>query len=89
MLELNIPQSGEETKNTKDLIFSILTIETNLSLIELTKRIRKDYNISITYQAVRKAVDNLIQQKVLKKINNFPGRILCWRTRRQSRLCRR
>ena len=67
MLELSIPQLGEDTKNTKDLIFTILTQEQPLSIIELTNKIKKQYVISITYQAVRKAVDNLHSQKVLTK----------------------
>ena len=68
MIELSIPQKGEETRNVKDLVFTILTEEKNLSLIELTNRIQRNYNISVTYQAVRKAVDKLNQQGVLEKI---------------------
>ncbi|MBU1199598.1 MAG: hypothetical protein KKF46_01615 [Nanoarchaeota archaeon] len=67
MIELSIPQLGEETRNVKDLVFSILTAERFLSIIELTNRIKKNYNINITYQAVRKAIDTLHRQGVLLK----------------------
>jgi hypothetical protein len=67
MLELSIPQLNEESKNTKDIVFTILTKEHPLSIIEITNRIKKQYNLSITYQAVRKAIDNLHGQGVLNK----------------------
>ena len=67
MLELSIPQLGEESKQAKDIVFSILTKEHPLSLIELSNRVRKEYNLQITYQAVRKAVDVLSKQGVLTK----------------------
>ena len=67
MLELTIPQPGKESTQAKDLIFSILAAESPLSLIELTNRIQKHYNLSITYQAVRKATESLCAQGVLEK----------------------
>lgn len=67
MIELSIPQFGEDTKNVKDLVFTILTTEQPLSIIELSNRIRKSYNVSVTYQAVRKAIDTLHSQGVLIK----------------------
>jgi hypothetical protein len=67
MIELSIPQPGEESKNVKDLVFSILSAEYPLSIIELTNRIQRNYNISVTYQAVRKAIEGLLEQGVLLK----------------------
>ena len=67
MLKLSIPQLGEDTKNVKDLVFTVLTQEQPLSLIKLTNRIQSQYNLHITYQAVRKAVATLLKQKVLIK----------------------
>jgi hypothetical protein len=67
MIELSIPQKGEETRNVKDLVFTILTEEHPLSIIEITNKIQKIYNISTTYQGVRKAVDKLHEQNVLIK----------------------
>jgi hypothetical protein len=67
MIRLTIPQLEESSNNVKDLVFTILTHEQPLSLIELTNRIKKQYNLGVTYQAVRKAVDTLINQGVLAK----------------------
>ena len=67
MLELTIPQAGEKAKNIKDLIFTILTQEEDLSLIELTNIIKNQYVLNVTYQAVRKAVNTLEQQDILFK----------------------
>jgi uncharacterized protein YfkK (UPF0435 family) len=67
MLRLTIPQLEEDSKNVKDLVFTILTQEQPLSIIELTNKIKKQYNLNITYQAVRKAVDSLCNQGVLTK----------------------
>ncbi|MFH1770656.1 MAG: hypothetical protein ABH828_03805 [archaeon] len=67
MLELSIPQKGEKSGNAKDLIFTVLTQESPLSLMELTNRIKSQYNLRLTYQAIRKAVEKLNDQGVLKK----------------------
>jgi len=67
MLELSIPKVGEEVKSSKDLVFNILLNEEGLTLMKIYRNIKKEYNVSITYQAVRKAVDNLVKQKLLIK----------------------
>ena len=67
MIELSIPQIDEESKNVKDLVFTILTQEQPLSIIELTNRVKKEYALGVTYQAVRKAVNTLQNQHVLTK----------------------
>lgn len=67
MLELSIPQPGEEARQAKDLVFTILSQEQPLSIIELFRRIKRKHNLSITYQAVRKAVNALEEQGVLLK----------------------
>jgi hypothetical protein len=67
MIELSIPQAGEETKNAKDLVFSILSDKQPLSTIEIFNTIKTYYTISLTYQAVKKAIDNLLDKKVLIK----------------------
>lgn len=67
MLELSIPQPGENAKSAKDMIFTILSDNSPLSLIALYNIIKKQYNISITYQAVRKAVELLHKERVLTK----------------------
>lgn len=67
MLELSIPQLGEESRNVKDLVFTMLASEQPLSLVELTNRIRRQHAVNVTYQAVRKAVNTLHRQGVLLK----------------------
>jgi hypothetical protein len=67
MIELSIPQAGEETKNAKDLIFSILSEEQPLSTIELHNIIKGRYNVGITYHAVKKGIDSLLSKDVLIK----------------------
>lgn len=67
MIELSIPQPGETSRQAKDLIFTILSKENSQSLIQLYNNIKKNYNVSITYQAVRKAVELLVEQEVLIK----------------------
>jgi hypothetical protein len=69
MLKLEIPQLGEDSKNVKDLVFTILTEEQPFSIMELYNRIKTKYAASITYQAVRKAVNNLEEHKILEKTN--------------------
>ena len=71
MIELSIPQAGEETKNVKDLVFSILSEKQPLSAIQLFNIIRQKYNVSLTYQAVNKAIMGLVQKYVLKKEGKY------------------
>lgn len=51
--------------NVKNLVFSILTKEYPLKIIELANFIRKRYGRSVTFQAVRKAVLELVSEGVL------------------------
>lgn len=67
MIELNITQPEGKSKNAKDIIFSILTKEQPLSQIEIFNRAKKLYNINLTYQAIRKAIETLIEQDIIKK----------------------
>lgn len=55
--------------NIKNLVFSILVNEYPLKIIELTNLIRKRYGKSVTFQAVRKAVLELISEEILIKEN--------------------
>ena len=64
MLPLN------EEGTVKDLIFTILTKEHPLKIIELTNLIRKRYGKSVTFQAVRKALLQLVEEGVLVKEKN-------------------
>ncbi|MCF7871903.1 hypothetical protein K9L97_02610 [Candidatus Woesearchaeota archaeon] len=69
MIEFSIPQKGEETRNLKDLVFTLLTEEHSLTIMQIYNKIRKNYNISITYQGVRKAVEYLQEKTILEKTN--------------------
>ncbi len=67
-LEITIPM-GNKT-NIKNLVFSILTHEYPLKLIELTNYIKKRYGKTTTFQAVRKATLLLVEEGVLKRDKN-------------------
>jgi len=64
-LEFTLPLGDE--KNVKDLVFTILSKEYPLRIIDLMKLIRKRYGKSVTFQAVRKAVLELVDQRILEK----------------------
>ncbi len=57
--------------NVKNLVFSILTKEYPLKIIELTNFIHKRYGRSVTFQAVRKAILQLVDEGVLLNKNNL------------------
>lgn len=67
MIELTIPQPGEESKNAKDLIFSVLVAEHPLSAMQIFRIIHKRYNVALTYPAIKKAIASLVNKKVLVK----------------------
>jgi len=56
--------------NVKNIVFSILTKEYPLRIIELTNFIRKRYGKSVTFQAVRKAILELVADGVLSQTNH-------------------
>jgi hypothetical protein len=58
-----------DKKNVKNIVFSILSHEYPLKLIELTNYVRKRYGRSVTFQAVRKAALELVESEVLVKNN--------------------
>lgn len=62
-LEISLPL--RKNNNTKSLVFTILTKESPLKIINLTNHIRKRYGKSVTFQAVRKAILELVEEGVL------------------------
>lgn len=62
-LEITLPFG--ERKSVKNIVFSILSHEYPLKIIQLTNHIRKRYGLSVTFQAVRKAVKQLVESNVL------------------------
>ena len=67
-LQISLPLGNEE--NVKNLVFTILTYEYPLKIIQLTNFIRKRYGKAVTFQAVRKAILELVKERVLVKENN-------------------
>lgn len=63
VLRFTLPLGGQDT--IKNLVFSILTKEHPLKIIELTNFIRNRYGKSVTFQAVRKALLQLTEEGVL------------------------
>ncbi len=67
-IRITLPFGKED--NVKNLVFSILTKEYPLKIIDLTNFIRKRYGKSVTFQAVRKALLQLVEESVLLNQNN-------------------
>src|SRR3989338_3226492 len=57
----------EKTSSVKDMAFSVLMHEFPLSLMKTLHAINKQYNRSFSFQAVRKAVLQLVEEGVLVK----------------------
>ena len=53
--------------SVKDIVFKILITDHPLKLIELTNFIKKRYGKSVTFQAVRQAVFELVADGVLER----------------------
>ncbi len=68
MLQITVPFGKKD--NTKNIVFSILSKEYPLKIIELTNFVTKRYGKSVTFQAVRKAVLELVKDGVLLRENN-------------------
>jgi hypothetical protein len=62
-LTITLPLGKDD--DLKNLVFTILIKEHPLKTIELTNYIRKRYGKSVTYQAVRKAILQLVNETVL------------------------
>ena len=71
-MSLNITLPFGKKDNAKNLVFTILINEYPLKIIELTNFIKKRYGKSVTFQAVRKAILELVNEGVLiRKDNKF------------------
>lgn len=67
-LKISLPFGKKES--VKNLVFTILSHEYPLKLIELTNFIRKRYGKAVTFQAVRKAVLELAEEGVISRQEN-------------------
>ncbi|PIN93738.1 hypothetical protein COU54_01765 [Candidatus Pacearchaeota archaeon CG10_big_fil_rev_8_21_14_0_10_31_24] len=65
MIEITLPDIKNEDKNVKDLVFSILTDRNSRTLTQIHKEIKKVYGMSVSFQAVMKATNYLIDKKIL------------------------
>src|SRR3989344_592460 len=65
-ISFTLPLEGKPA-SVKDKVFTILTMKYPLSLIELLNEIKRQYNVSVTFQGVRKAVLELCTANVLIK----------------------
>ena len=68
-IDVTIPQLGKVKKTNKDLVISALKYDYPLTLIKLTNAIKKKYHVSVTFQGVRKAVNQLVENGVVVKIS--------------------
>ena len=66
-IEIVTPQLGKVKKSTKDLVISTLIYEHPLNLAKLTNAIKRKFQASVTFQGVRKAVNQLAENGVVIK----------------------
>jgi len=67
VLEIVVPEKHVKNKNVKDLVFSILAEDVSKTLTQIHREIKKKYGISVSFQAVLKAVNSLLEKRVLEK----------------------
>ena len=67
VLEIVIPETGSKNKTVKDMVFSILIDDISKTLTQLHKEIKRRYGVSVSFQAVIKAVHSLLDSSVLIK----------------------
>jgi len=65
VVRLTIPLGKDD--NVKNLVFSILANEYPLKIIEITNLIRKRYGKTVSFQAVRKSLFELIEEGIIIK----------------------
>lgn len=65
-IEITIPGFGKE-KTTKDLIISLLAEEYPLTAKQITSKLKNNFYVSVTFQGVYKALNQLIENEVLIK----------------------
>jgi hypothetical protein len=67
VLEIVLPEKSAKSKTTKDMVFSLLVDTRERTLTQLHREIKKRFRVSISFQAVIKAVKSLLEQEVLQK----------------------
>jgi len=66
-LEIVIPEAGTQKKTAKDMVFSILVEDKAKTLTQLHRELIRKYHVSVSFQAVMKAVHSLLFSHVLVK----------------------
>ncbi|MBI1970257.1 hypothetical protein HYS47_00770 [Candidatus Woesearchaeota archaeon] len=66
-LDVAIPTLGKHKQTTRSMVISALLYEHPLTLIRLTNVLHQQFGASVTFQGVRKAVQQLITQDVIVK----------------------
>ena len=64
-LEIIDNRFGEYKKLLPDLLLLILTKEHPLTIGEITARLRNNFNVKISFQAVRKCLNNMLERKII------------------------
>jgi len=70
-LEIVIPETSAKNRTVKDLVFSILIDDKPRTLTQLHRWIKRRYGVSVSFQAVIKAVKSLLESNVLIKKDKF------------------
>jgi len=70
-VEIVLPEINSRKKNVKDLVFSVLLDCNPKTLTQLHREIKQKYNISVSFQAVLKAVNILYSEGILSKEGKF------------------
>lgn len=68
MIEIALPDldmRNDKSRSVKDLVFSILSDGNSRTITQLHKEIKKLYGYSVSFQAVMKSINSLIEKKVL------------------------
>jgi hypothetical protein len=66
-ITITTPELGKVKKTAKDLVISTLMYEHPLNLAKITNSIKKKFQASVTFQGVRKAVNQLAENGVILK----------------------
>ncbi len=67
MDKVSLPTTGSQKKSTKDSVILLLSHEFPLSANQVYSRLRKQFALSVSYQAVHKVLTQLLEEKVLVK----------------------
>ncbi len=66
-MEILTPELGKAKKSTKDLVVSVLMYNYPVTLAKITNEIKRKFQASVTFQGVRKAANQLVENDVVVK----------------------